>query len=383
MADTMKAAVVHGFGQPLSIDRLPIPTPGPRQVLVKMEASGVCHTDLHAADGDWPVKPTPPFVPGHEGVGKVVALGSGVSTLAIGDRVGIAWLASACGVCEFCLSGWETLCERQQNSGYSVNGSFEEYAVADAAYVVRIPARLEPAAVAPILCAGVATYKGLKVTGARPGQWAVISGVGGLGHLAVQYAKSMGLHVAAVDTAADKLELARRLGAELTVNVTQEDPVATIQREIGGAHGILVTAVNPAACAQGVGMLRRGGTMSLVGLPPGDLPLPIIEVVLKGLTIRGSIVGTRLDLDEALQFAAEGKVHATYATEPLENINAIFARLREGKIEGRIVIDFTRGAATHAETAAIGERTETDHFPGDWNYAPRPGTADVVSAHLR
>lgn len=340
MTETMRAAVVHEFHQPLTIDRLPIPTPGPGQVLIKMEATGVCHTDLHAADGDWPVKPTPPFIPGHEGVGKVVALGSGLTRLAIGERVGIAWLGTACGSCEFCLSGRETLCESQQDSGYSVNGSFAEYAVADAAYVAKIPAGLDPAAVAPILCAGVTTYKGLKMTDTRPGQWVVISGVGGLGHMAVQYAKAMGLHVAAVDTTDEKLELARKLGAELTVNVTTTDPVATIQREIGGAHGVLVTAVNPAAFAQGVGMLRRGGTMSLVGLPPGDFPLPIFEVVLKALTIRGSIVGTRLDLEEALQFAAEGKVHVTYATEPLENINSIFTRLREARIEGRIVIDF-------------------------------------------
>lgn len=339
-SETMRAAVVHEFGQPLAIDRLPVPTPGPGQVLIKMEASGVCHTDLHAADGDWPVKPTPPFVPGHEGVGKVVELGEGVTRLAIGERVGIAWLGSACGSCEFCLSGWETLCERQQDSGYSINGSFEEYAVANAAYVARIPTGLDPAAVAPILCAGVTTYKGLKVTEARPGQWVVISGVGGLGHMAVQYAKAMGLHVVAVDTADEKLELARSLGADLAVNVSTTDPVATVQREVGGAHGVLVTAVNPAAFSQGVGMLRRGGTMSLVGLPPGNFPLPIFEVVLKGLTIRGSIVGTRMDLEEALLFAAEGKVHATYATEPLENINSIFSRLRDARIEGRIVLDF-------------------------------------------
>ena len=340
MTETMKAAVVHAFGKPLTIDRLAIPTPGPGQVLIKMEASGVCHTDLHAADGDWPVKPTPPFVPGHEGVGKVVELGAGVTRLAVGERVGIAWLGSACGSCEFCLSGWETLCERQQDSGYSINGSFEEYAVASAAYVAKIPAGLTPAAVAPILCAGVTTYKGLKVTDTRPGQWVVISGVGGLGHMAVQYAKAMGLHVAAVDTTDEKLDLARRIGADLTVNVTTEDPVGTIQREIGGAHGVLVTAVNPAAFAQGVGMLRRGGTMSLVGLPPGDFPLPIFEVVLKGLTIRGSIVGTRMDLEEALHFAAEGKVNVTYKTEPLENINSIFERLRAATVEGRIVLDF-------------------------------------------
>jgi alcohol dehydrogenase, propanol-preferring len=340
MTQTMRAAVVHAFREPLSIDRLPVPTPGPGQVLIRMEASGVCHTDLHAADGDWPVKPQPPFVPGHEGVGKVVELGAGVSRLQVGDRVGIAWLGSACGTCEFCLSGWETLCERQQDSGYSVNGSFEEYAVANAAYVAKIPAGLEPLEVAPVLCAGVTTYKGLKVTDTRPGQWVVVSGVGGLGHMAVQYAKAMGLHVAAVDTADEKLELARMLGAELTVNVTTEDPIARVQGELGGAHGVLVTAVNPQAFAQGVGMLRRGGTMSLVGLPPGNFPLPIFDVVLKALTIRGSIVGTRMDLDEALHFAAEGKVRATVASEPLENINSIFDRLRAARVEGRIVLDF-------------------------------------------
>jgi propanol-preferring alcohol dehydrogenase len=339
MTNTMRAAVVHAFKEPLRIEQLPIPAPGFGQVLVRMEASGVCHTDLHAADGDWPIKPTPPFVPGHEGVGHVVARGAGVTRPAIGDRVGIAWLASACGTCEYCLSGWETLCERQQDSGYSVNGSFEEYAVANAAYVARIPDTLASEAAAPVLCAGVTTYKGLKVTGARPGQWVVISGVGGLGHMAIQYARVMGLHVAAVDMADDKLELAESVGAEVTVNVAREDPVARIQGELGGAHAVLVTAVNPAAFSQGVGMLRRGGTMSLVGLPPGDFPLPIFDVVLKGLTIRGSIVGTRMDLEEALHFAAEGRVEAIIRTEPLENINSIFQRLREGRVDGRIVVN--------------------------------------------
>jgi len=340
MTETMRAAVVHEFGAPLAIERLPIPKPGPGQVLIRMEASGVCHTDLHAADGDWPVKPAPPFVPGHEGVGRVAALGDGVTRLSIGERVGIAWLGEACGQCEFCLSGWETLCERQRDSGYSVNGSFEEYAVASAAYVAKIPDGLEPHAVAPILCAGVTTYKGLKVSDARPGQWVVISGIGGLGHMAVQYARAMGLRVAAVDTRDEKLYLARELGAELTVNVTDQDPVEVVQRQLGGAHAVLVTAVSRSAFSQGVGMLRRGGTMSLVGLPPGEFPLPIFDVVLKGLTIRGSIVGTRLDLDEALAFAAQGKVHATYAVEPLENINSIFRRLRDATIEGRVVLDF-------------------------------------------
>jgi len=196
---TMQAAVVEQFGKPLVMQEVPVPTPGPGQALVEIIATGVCHTDLHAAEGDWPVKPTPPFIPGHEGAGIVAALGAGVTHLKIGDRVGIAWLHSACGHCEFCLSGWETLCHQQQNSGYSVNGTFAQYAIGQADYLGRIPQNLSFVDAAPILCAGVTTYKGLKETKARPGEWVVISGAGGLGHVAIQYAKAMGLHVAAVD----------------------------------------------------------------------------------------------------------------------------------------------------------------------------------------
>jgi propanol-preferring alcohol dehydrogenase len=335
----MKAAVLENFRQPLQIREVPVPSPGPGQALVEIIATGVCHTDLHAADGDWPVKPTPPFIPGHEGAGVVVQLGPGVTHLKEGDRVGIAWLHSACSLCEFCISGWETLCKEQQNSGYSVNGSFAEYALAQADYVGRIPKQLSFVDAGPILCAGVTTYKGLKETEAHPGEWVVISGVGGLGHIAIQYAKAMGLHVAAVDVGEEKLELARRLGAEITADVRSEDPARKIQKETGGAHGVLVTAVSPAAFKQAIGMLRRHGTCVLVGLPPGEFPISIFDVVLNRYTIRGSIVGTRKDLAEALAFAAEGKVKPTIEQQPLECINAVFSRLREGKVNGRVVLN--------------------------------------------
>ncbi|MBV8631847.1 MAG: zinc-dependent alcohol dehydrogenase, partial [Silvibacterium sp.] len=215
MIKTMRAAIVERFGEPLKVEEVPIPEPGRGEVLVKIAASGVCHTDLHAAEGDWPVKPALPFIPGHEGAGIVAAVGAGVTHLKEGDRVGIAWLHSACGHCEFCLSGWETLCKEQKNSGYSVNGSFAEYALGKADFVGRIPDGLAFRDAAPILCAGVTTYKGLKQTEARPGEWVVISGVGGLGHIAVQYAKAMGLHVAAVDIGEEKMKLARELGPRL------------------------------------------------------------------------------------------------------------------------------------------------------------------------
>jgi len=353
MAKMMRAAVVERFGEPLTVKEIAIPNPGPGQVLVKIVSSGVCHTDLHAADGDWPVKPTLPFIPGHEGAGVVAAAGAGVRRLKEGDRVGIAWLHSACGHCEFCLSGWETLCPEQKNSGYSVDGTFAEYALADAAFVGRIPNGLTFRDAAPILCAGVTTYKGLKQTEARPGEWVVISGVGGLGHVAVQYAKAMGLHVAAVDIGAEKMELARRLGAEITVDAREENAAAVIQKRIGGAHGVLVTAVSLPAFQQAVGMLRRGGTCVLNGLPPGEFPISIFDMVLSGYTLRGSIVGTRLDLEEALAFAAEGKVRATIEDQPLESINDVLDRLKTGKVNGRVVLDIGAPAArNHYELAA-------------------------------
>lgn len=338
MSQTMRAAVAHKFGEPLTIEEVPAPTPAAGQVRVLVTASGVCHTDLHAADGDWPVKPKLPFIPGHEGVGYVDALGGGVISLREGDRVGVPWLHSACGECEYCLTGWETLCPLQQNTGYSVDGGFAQYVLAPAAYVARLPDGLGFVEAAPILCAGVTTYKGLKETDTKPGEWVVVSGVGGLGHLAVQYARAMGLHVAAVDVADEKLALARELGAELTVNAKAEDPVSKIQEAIGGGHGVLITAVSPVAFRQGVNMLRRGGTCVLNGLPPGDFQVSIFDVVLKRLTVRGSIVGTRKDMQEALQFAAEGKVKANIETQPLGEINTVFDRLRRGEVQGRVVL---------------------------------------------
>jgi propanol-preferring alcohol dehydrogenase len=336
---TMKAAVVREFGAPLAIEEAPVPEPGPGEIQVKIEACGVCHTDLHAAEGDWPVKPTPPFIPGHEGVGFISAVGAGVKHVKEGDRVGVPWLYSACGHCEHCLGGWETLCEGQQNTGYSVNGGFAEYAIADPNYVGHLPDNVSFVDIAPVLCAGVTVYKGLKMTDTKPGDWVVISGVGGLGHMAVQYAKAMGLRVAAVDIDPSKLRLAEKLGAEVTVNAMEQEPGAYLKKEIGGAHGVLVTAVSRSAFAQALGMARRGGTIALNGLPPGDFPLPIFGMVLEGLTVRGSIVGTRLDLQESLEFARAGLVHAHTATAKLDEINDVFARMHAGKIDGRIVLD--------------------------------------------
>ena len=336
----MKAAVVNALGKELSVEDVTVPDPGPGQVLVKLVTTGVCHTDLHAAQGDWPVKPTPPFIPGHEGVGEVVSVGEGVTDLAVGDMVGNAWLWSACGVCEYCRTGWETLCEQQENGGYSVNGSFGEYMLVDSKFAARIPKGADPVEIAPVLCAGVTVYKGLKVSEARPGQWVVISGIGGLGHIAVQYAKAMGLRVAAVDISDEKLELATSYGAEVVVNARNEDPVEVIQEKIGGAHAVLVTAVHPSAFGQAIGMARRGGTIVFNGLPPGDFPAPIFDIVLKGLTIRGSIVGTRQDLAEAIDFYDRGLIHPKVSSRNLDEINAVMSELEHGQVDGRVVVQF-------------------------------------------
>jgi propanol-preferring alcohol dehydrogenase len=357
MTKKMQAAVVENFGAPLVIRELEIPSPGPGQILVKTEACGVCHTDLHAADGDWPVKPKPPFVPGHEAIGRVTSVGKGVTVVKEGDRVGVPWLYSACGHCEYCLTAWETVCAEAKYGGYTQNGGFAEYLLADPNYVAHIPAGLDPKQAAPLICAGITTYKGIKETQTKAGDWVVISGAGGLGHLAIQYAKIMGLQVCAVDIDDDKLKLATKLGADLVVNAKHPGAVEAVTKGTnGGAQGVLITAPSLPAFKQGVAMTRKRGTCVLVGLPPGDFPLPLFDVVANCITIRGSFVGNREDMAEALAFAAQGRVKADIELQPLASINDVFRRLKEGKVAGRIVLDFVDTA-----TAAPLKTRHTEH----------------------
>ena len=336
----MRAAVVTDLGRPLEIQDRPVPTPGPHQVLVRMEASGLCHTDIHAWRGDWPVKPTPPFIPGHEGVGIVEAVGPDVSRVAEGDRVAIPWLASACGTCEHCVAGWETLCESQQNSGYSVDGAYAEYALADSRYVGIVPDGISPLEAAPLTCAGVTTYKAIKVAGTRPSDLVAVFGIGGLGHLALQYAKIAGATVVAVDLLDSKLKLAEQLGADHTVNAAEADPVEVIQ-DLGGADQAIVLAVAPRAFEQAFASLKRGGTLSMVALPAdNDMTLPIFETVLKGITVQGSIVGTRNDLQEVFELHAQGRTKVEYDTRDLASVNEDFEAIERGDVDARLVFDF-------------------------------------------
>ena len=346
MAQKMQTATVEQFGKPLVLREWDIPTPGPGQILVKTEACGVCHTDLHAANGDWPLKPTPPFIPGHEGIGIVVALGAGVTIVKEGDRVGVPWLYSACGHCEYCLKAWETVCGEAQFGGYTRNGGFAEYILADPDYVAHIPKGLSAIEAAPLICAGITTYKGIKEAELRPGEWIAISGAGGLGHLAIQYAKEMGLQVCAVDIDDGKLAHATRLGADFVVNAKHGDPAEAVKQGTGGgAHGVLITAPSLSAFKQGVGMTRKLGTCVLVGLPPGEFPVPLFDVVANCITIRGSFVGTRGDMAEALAFGASGKVKADIELQPLSAINSVFDRLLHGDVAARVVIDFAGNPA--------------------------------------
>jgi propanol-preferring alcohol dehydrogenase len=362
MTKKMHAAVVEQFGKPLVLKEWDIPTAGPGQIVVKTEACGVCHTDLHAASGDWPLKPQLPFIPGHEAIGRVVGVGKGVTNVKEGDRVGVPWLYSACGHCEYCLTAWETVCAKAEFGGYTKNGGFAEYILADPNYVAHIPAGLDSEQAAPLICAGITSYKGIKETQAKTGEWIVISGVGGLGHLAIQYAKIMGLQVCALDIDDNKLVLAKKMGADLTVNAKHADAIEAVKKGTdGGGHGVLITAPSLGAFKQGVGVTRKRGTCILVGLPPGDFPVPLFDVVANCITIRGSFVGNREDMAETLSIAAEGKVKADIELQPLSAINTVFDRLKHGKVAGRVVLDFVGAEArSHRSKASETEKNENE-----------------------
>ncbi|HEY7324509.1 MAG TPA: zinc-dependent alcohol dehydrogenase [Streptosporangiaceae bacterium] len=334
----MKAAVVRRFGEPLVIEERPIPEPGPGQVTVQMQASGLCHTDIHAANGDWPVKPTPPFVPGHEGVGTVYAIGTDVRKVSVGDTVAVPWLGYACGECKHCLTGWETLCLRQQNTGYSVDGCYAEYFLADAAFAAKVPAGVSVFDAAPLTCAGVTTYKAVQVGNVRPTDLVAISGIGGLGHLALQYAKIAGGTVAAIDITDEKLQLAKDLGADYVIDARSEDPSAALQA-LGGADVAIGLAVDSKSFAAAYSGLRRGGRLVLVALPAaGTLSIPVFDTVLNGTSVIGSIVGTRADLADVLALHALGRTRVIYETRDLGSVNASIGDVLQGRAKARIVL---------------------------------------------
>lgn len=312
------------------------------EALVDVEYCGVCHTDLHVAAGDYGDKAG--RVLGHEGIGVVSKIGEGVKSLKVGDRVSIAWLFKSCGACEYCNTGRETLCRSVVNAGYTADGGMATHCIVDADYAVKVPDNLDPAQASSITCAGVTTYKGVKVSGVRPGQWIAVYGAGGLGNLGVQYAKKVfGSHVAAIDINDDKLAFAKESGADLVINPTKEDAAKVLQEKVGGTHAAIVTAVSSAAFNSAVNAVRAGGRVVAIGLPPESMDLSIPRLVLDGIEVVGSLVGTRKDLEEAFQFGAEGLVVPKVQLRPLEEAPDIFQEMRDGKITGRMVIDMKCG----------------------------------------
>ena len=350
----MRAAVVTEFGAPAQVEERPIPQPGPGQVLVRVETCGLCHTDIHAMRGDWPVKPPLPLIPGHEGVGIVEQLGDGVTSRTVGQRVAMPWLGHACGECRYCVDGRENLCESQYNNGYAVDGGYAEYMLADARFAVPVPDGMTAIDAAPLTCAGVTTYAAIKNAHVTPGETVAIFGVGGLGHLAVQYARLVGAKVIAVDITDEKLDLASELGADHVVNAADADPVAAI-RDLGGADVVVVLAVAPAVFDQAFRSLNRGGRLVLVSLPAGgELTVPIFDTVLKGISIIGSIVGTRQDLAEVFDLHAAGRTRVVTEPRELDQVNASVDEVLAGTVPARLVFQYHTAdvVPTHDGTAA-------------------------------
>lgn len=335
----MKAAIVTAYDQPLTIEDIPVPEPGPGQVLVKIEASGLCHTDIHAARGDWPFKAPLPLIPGHEGVGLVDRVGADVGNLKEGDRVAIPWLGWACGICDYCVSGWETLCAQGRYTGYTTNGCHADYAVAEAAFVGRVPDGVDPLDAAPLACAGVTSYKAVKVSGARPSDLVAVFGVAGLGHLTVQYALMAGASVVAVDRRDARLAMAKELGATYTVNSSVEDPVEAIQG-LGGADAAIVLAPAVESFEQAFGSLRRNGVLVAIGIPKENIfQLPVFQTILFGLKVVGSPVGTRAELAETFALHASGRTKVVRETRSLEGVNEAMSDVVAGNVEARVVLD--------------------------------------------
>ena len=338
----MKAVVVNPEGTNVQLienkELRPLET---GEALIDIEYCGVCHTDLHVAHGDF--GKVPGRVLGHEGIGIVKEIAPDVKSLKVGDRVSVAWFFEGCGTCEYCTTGRETLCRTVKNAGYSVDGGMAEQCIVTADYAVKVPEGLDPAQASSITCAGVTTYKAIKEAQLQPGQWTVIFGAGGLGNLAVQYAKKVfNAHVVAVDINNDKLALAKEVGADIVINGHEVDDVAAlIQEKTGGAHSAVVTAVSKVAFNQAVDSVRAGGRVVAVGLPSEMMDLSIVKTVLDGIQVIGSLVGTRKDLEEAFQFGAEGLVVPVVQKRPVSDAVDVFDEMEAGTIQGRMVLDFT------------------------------------------
>jgi len=336
----MKAAILHELKRPLTIEEVVQPKPAAHEVLIEVEACGVCHSDLHVADGDWPqlvpITKTP-LILGHEIAGRVVEKGASVKHLGVGDRVGVPWVHWTCGECEFCREGNENLCVKQQITGVTVDGGYAEFVKAPASHALKIPDRLSCIDAAPLFCAGVTVYRALQHAKIQPGQRLAVFGVGGLGHLAVQIGRELGAIVTAVDVSEEKLAHARSFGASVALNAATSNVVKEL-RGAGGVHAALVTSAAKAAYDTAFPCVRPGGILLAVGLPSESICFPPILMAALELRIQASSVGTRRDMGELLAMAAAGKVRCQVTTRPLARVNEVLEQLRHGQVSGRMVL---------------------------------------------
>ncbi|KAH7249362.1 alcohol dehydrogenase [Fusarium solani] len=345
---TQWAQVVEKSGGPTKYQQVPVRQPGPDEVLVNVKFSGVCHTDLHAMMGDWPLDTKLPLIGGHEGAGVVVARGQLVEDVEIGDHVGIKWLHGSCLQCSFCQTSDEPLCAKALLSGYTVDGSFQQYAVAKAAHVARIPKECDLEAISPILCAGITVYKGLKESGVKAGQTVAIVGAGGgLGSIALQYAKAMGIHTIAIDGGDEKKALCESLGAGTFVDFTKSSNlVAEVKAGTSdglGPHAVLLVAVQEKPFQQATQYVRSRGTVVCIGLPANaSLSAPVFDTVIRMISIKGSYVGNRADTAEAIEFYRRGLIKVPFKTVGLSELQSVYDLMTAGKIAGRYVVDTSR-----------------------------------------
>lgn len=336
----MKAAVLHSSQTALSLEEVPRPEVEADEVLIDVEVCGVCHSDLHVADGDWPqlariVKK--PLILGHEIVGRVIARGAAVTSIRVGERVGVPWVQWTCGQCEFCREGNENLCVKQRITGVMVDGGYAEFAKAPATHVVKIPDSLASEQAAPLLCAGITVHRALKQAKIRGGQRLAVFGVGGLGHIAVQIGRAAGAEVTAIDISEEKLALAKSLGAARTLNAATSNVVKEV-RGSGGVHVALVTSAAKSAYDTAFYCVRPTGTLLVVGLPAQDISFPPILMASTEIQIKATAVGTRVDLSEVLAMGAAGTIHCQVTTRPLAEAQEVLGELSRGEVSGRIVL---------------------------------------------
>ncbi|SCV04288.1 LAME_0H17260g1_1 [Lachancea meyersii CBS 8951] len=340
---TQKAIVFYTNGGKLEYKDIAVPEPKPNELLVNIKYSGVCHTDLHAWKGDWPLPVKLPLVGGHEGAGVVVGMGSNVKGWKIGDLAGVKWLNGSCMSCESCELGNESNCPEADLSGYTHDGSFQQYCTADAVQAAKIPKGTDLAEVSPILCAGITVYKALKSANLKAGQWVAVSGAcGGLGSLAVQFARGMGYRVLGIDGGADKEELFTKLGGEVFVDFRKSKNIVedVLQATGGGAQGVINVSVSEAAIESSTQYVRANGTVVLVGLPGGaKCKSDVFTQVVKSTKIVGSYVGNRADTREALDFFARGLVKSPIKVAGLSELPEIFEKMEKGEVLGRYVVD--------------------------------------------